>query len=60
MRKDEKDKISTLYGMDAQDYAAAQSKAAIAQKEKTDATNAAIGGVTDYVTGGVTNGFGFK
>ncbi len=59
MRKDEKNKISTLYGMDAQDYATAQSKAAIAQKEKADATNAAIGGVTDYVTGGVTNGFGF-
>jgi hypothetical protein len=59
MRKDEKDKISTLYGMDAQDYATAQSKAALANQEKNAAYSSAIGGVTDYVTGGVTNGFGF-
>jgi hypothetical protein len=59
MRDDERNKISTLYGMDAQDYATAQSKAAIANKEKNAAYSDAIGGVTDYVTGGVTSGFGF-
>jgi len=60
MRADEVNKISTLYGMAANDNSAANQKAQYERQQQTAATDAAIGGVTDYVSGGVTNGFGFK